>query len=135
MAKKQNTTNSSGGFLKFYRRSLTAIRGDPQNSIPVSTAEHNLVSPPGNDVVLKTDIPIQGTRLKKQETLTDMFSGYIKRVKNGMRSSSSMNGGAKVVSRPDSFNDNVSRYIRSAKAKIRRSSSLSVEDGKSVTFK
>lgn len=135
MAKKQNTANSSGGFLKFYRRSLTAIRGDPQNSIPVRTTEHNLVSPLGNNVVVKTDIPIQGTKLKKQETLTDMFSGYIKRVKDGMRSSSSINGSAKVESRPDSFNDNVSRYIRSAKAKIRRSSSLSVEDKKIVTFK
>lgn len=124
MAKNQNT---SGGFLKFYRRSHTAIRRDPQNSIPVSTTEHNLVSPPGNDVVVKTDIPIQGTKMKKQETLTDMFSGYIKRVKNGMRSSTSI-GGAKLDSRPDSFNDNVSRYIPSAKAKIRRSSSLSVEE-------
>lgn len=135
MARRHNTTKSSGGFLKFYKRSLTAIRGDPQNSVPVSTTEHNLVSPPGNDVVVKTDIPIQETRLKKQETLTDMFSGYIKRVKNGMRNSSSISSGAKVESRPDSFNDNVSRYIRSAKAKIRQTSSLSIEDGKSVTFK
>ncbi|KAK1398981.1 hypothetical protein POM88_008844 [Heracleum sosnowskyi] len=129
MARNQNTANTSGGFLKFYRRR------DPQNSIPVSTTEHNLVSPPGNDVVVKTDIPIRGTKLKKQETVTDKFSAYIKRVKNGMRSSSSINGAAKVDSRPDSFNDNVSRYIRSAKAKIRRSSSLIVAAGKSVTFK
>ena len=92
------------------------------------------MSPAGNDVVVKTDIPIQGTKLKKQETLTDMFSGYIRRVKNGMRSSSGASG-AKVDSRPDSFNDNVSRYIRRTKVNIRRSSSLSIGDGKSATFK
>ena len=134
MAKKQNTSNSTGGFLKFYRRGLSTIRGDPQKSVPVSTTDHNLMSPAGNDVVVKTDIPIQGTKLKKQETLTDMFSGYIRRVKNGMRSSSGASG-AKVDSRPDSFNDNVSRYIRRTKVNIRRSSSLSIGDGKSATFK